>query len=153
LQRRLPTASGQDRAPSARSAAESALVERFTEAFESSDVDGVVRLLTDDVRFAMPPMPFEWQGRQQARQFFVAIWGGRRGRRLIETRANGQPAFGLYYPDPHGRVLHAAGLLALHLAGDRISAITRFDTSVLEYFDLRRTLATTDERTVRRPTE
>jgi hypothetical protein len=61
-------------------------------------------------------------------------------RRLIATRANGQPGFGLYVRDPHAPVLHAIGLLVLTLAGDRICAMTRFDASVLAYFGLPRTL-------------
>ena len=73
----------------------------------------------------------------------AAIWTGPRAeRRLIPTRANGQPAFALYFPDPHGHVMHATGLLVLTLAGDRISVMTRFDNSVLTYFDLPRTLPT-----------
>jgi RNA polymerase sigma-70 factor (ECF subfamily) len=77
------------------------------------------------------------------RQFLAAIWAGPAAvRRLIPTRANGQPAFALYFPDPHGQVMHAVGLLVLTLAGDRISAITRFENSVLTYFGLPRTLPT-----------
>lgn len=38
-------------------------VERFTRAFESNDVDGVVGLLTENVWFTMPPAPCAWQGR------------------------------------------------------------------------------------------
>jgi RNA polymerase sigma-70 factor (ECF subfamily) len=101
----------------------------------------VVGLLTEDVWFAMPPLPYEWQGLRHARQFLAAMWAGlRAGRRLIATRANGQPAFVLYFPDPHGEVMHAVGLLVLTLAGDRVSAITRFDNGVLTYFGLPRTL-------------
>jgi len=37
-------------------------------------------------------------------------------------------------------VLHANGLLVLTLAGDRVSIITRFDTSVLPRFGLPRSL-------------
>jgi RNA polymerase sigma-70 factor (TIGR02960 family) len=134
LQQRLPT-ENRDAAPAPRSAAESQLVERFTQAFESSDLDGVVGLLTEDVWLAMPPMPFEWHGRVSARRFFAATWAGQAaGRRLVATRANGQPAFGLYFPDPHGAVMHATGLLVLTLAGDKIAAITRFETSVLGFF-------------------
>lgn len=36
--------------------------------------------------------------------------------------------------------MHTVGVLVLTLAGDRISAITRFDNSVLTYFGLARTL-------------
>jgi len=60
--------------------------------------------------------------------------------RLVATRANGQPAFGIYVRDPQAPVLHATGLLVLTLADDRICALTRFDTSMLVYFGLPRTL-------------
>lgn len=138
LQPRLPASGQRDEPPLPHSAVERELVERFTQAFESHDVDGVVALLTHDVWFTMPPMPFEWQGLERARQFLTAVAAP--GRRLVATRANGQPAYGLYLPDPHAGVFHAVGLLVLTLAGDRISAITRFDNSVLRYFDLPRTL-------------
>ena len=46
--------------------------------------------------------------------------------RLVTTRANGQPAFGCYLPDPQAAIAHAYGLLVLTLKGDRISAITWF---------------------------
>jgi hypothetical protein len=59
----------------------------------------------------------------------------------VATRANGQPAFGLYVPDPHTTVLHAVGLQVLTLAGNRISGITRFDNGVLSRFGLPTTLA------------
>ena len=54
---------------------------------------------------------------------------------LVPTRANGQPAFGAYLRAPSG-VRHGTGLLVLTLAGDRISSVTRFDTSVLPWFGL-----------------
>lgn len=143
LQQRLRQAGNADLTPSPRSMAESELVERFAEAYESRDLDGVVELLTEDVWFAMPPLPYEWQGLRQMREFLAAIWTGQGAeRRLIPTRANGQPAFALYFPDPHGQIMHAVGLMVLTLAGDRVSAITRFDNSVLTYFGLPRTLPT-----------
>ena len=59
----------------------------------------------------------------------------------MPTRANGQPAFGYYLPDPHAAVARADGLIVLTLEGDEICAITRFgDNSVLPYFGLPRTL-------------
>ena len=59
LQQRLQPAGDRNLAPSPRSTAEYELVERFTRAFESSDLDGVVGLLTEDVWFEMPPLPYE----------------------------------------------------------------------------------------------
>ena len=125
-------------APLPRSTAESAIVERFVSAFESHDLAGVVEALTDDVLFTMPPLPFVWEGRDRAARFLAAMTYP--GRRLVPTRANGQPAFGLYLPNPHDAVRHAMGLLVLTCAGDRISAITRFEPGVLRHFGLPRFL-------------
>ena len=71
----------------------------------------------------------------------LAAWRSGRRYRLVATRANTQPAFGVYRTDPHSRIAHARGLLVLTLAGNRITAITQFiDTSVLPRFGLPRTL-------------
>jgi RNA polymerase sigma-70 factor (ECF subfamily) len=59
---------------------------------------------------------------------------------MIPTRANGQPAFGVYIRDPGSTVFHAIGLLVLTLAGSQISEMARFDTSVLPAFGLPRKL-------------
>ena len=141
VQRQLP-ATGEHEAPAPpQSDAERELVERFTRAFETQDVDGIVALITEDAWLTMPPLPFEFQGHDQARRFFTAVveYQGPRPR-LVATRANGQPAFGLYLRDPRARILHAIGLLVLTLAGSRIRAITQFDKSVLDDFQLPRTL-------------
>jgi RNA polymerase sigma-70 factor (ECF subfamily) len=138
LQLRVPPPGERDEPP-ATSAAERELVERFTRAFESSDMAGVVGLLTDDVLFNMPPLPFEWQGHQRAVEFLAVMWRGT-ARRLVPTRANGQPALGLYLAEPDARVLQPMGLLVLTLAGSRISMITRFADNVLPRFGLPRTL-------------
>jgi len=127
--------------PEPNSPAETELVERLTRAYEASDLDGVVALLTDDVWLRMPPIPLEYQGRDLASRFFsvVAFRPGRRFR-VIATRANHQPALGVYVAEPHERILHANGLIVLTLAGNRISTMTRFDNTVLPRFGLPRTL-------------
>jgi RNA polymerase sigma-70 factor (ECF subfamily) len=136
--RQLPVASARDAASLPNSPAERALVQRFTRAFESDDIDDLVALLTEDVWISMPPLPFEWQGHDRARDVLRAVL--QPGRRLVATRANGQPALGLYLPDPPASNLQGVGLLVLTLAGDRISAITRFETSQLSQFGLEHTL-------------
>jgi RNA polymerase sigma-70 factor (ECF subfamily) len=140
VQSRLPPADPALRPLPPRSAAEYALAERFATAFEAGDVDGVVGLLTEGVSFTMPPIPFEWQGHDRASQFLAAMWQELPVRRLVATRANGQPAFGLYLADPRARSLEAMGLLLLTLHGDRVSAITRFGEDVLPYFGLPQTI-------------
>jgi RNA polymerase sigma-70 factor (TIGR02960 family) len=138
LARELPP--GQQEAPLPHSPAEQRLVAQLTQAFEAADVAGIVGLLTEDAWLTMPPLPLEYQGRDLAARFLTLAF--RRGRkyRLIATRANGQPAFGVYMSDPHAPVLHAIGLIVLTLAGDQISMIARFETGVLPRFGLPRSL-------------
>lgn len=85
----------------------------------------------------MPPLPLEYQGRDLAARFHAAVTF-RRGRtyRLVATRANGRPAFGMYVPDPQAGICHANGLMVLTLAGSRIRAMTRFERDVLRSFGL-----------------
>jgi RNA polymerase sigma-70 factor, ECF subfamily len=140
IQRRVPTLSDDERSPTPNSAGEHKVLDLLTRAFEDGDVDNIVALLTDDVWLRMPPVPLEYQGRALAARFFGAVMHGRRFR-LVATRSNGQPAFGVYLEDPHSHFAHASGLIVLTLAGSRISAVTRFDNSALDRFGLPRTLA------------
>jgi RNA polymerase sigma-70 factor (ECF subfamily) len=129
-------------APPPNSAAEQELVSRLVRAFEDSDVEGIVALMTEDAWVRMPPVPLEYQGKDLARRFFatVAFRQGRRYR-LVSTRANGQPAFAVYLRDPVTNLARAFGIFVITLAGDRVSEITRFDNAVLPRFGLPRTIA------------
>ncbi len=127
--------------PAPESALERRLVERFVDAFGAHDVDAIVALLTQDAWVKMPPMPFEYQGRDAVARFFAAISPPRgREHRFLLTRANGQPACAIYIRDPATGMWRALGVVVLTLAGDLISEITRFDNSVLGAFGLPRTL-------------
>jgi hypothetical protein len=87
----------------------------------------------------MPPMPFEYEGRDVVARFCASIFGSGRRFDLVPTRANGQPAFGAYLRAPTG-IRHGTGLFVLTLAGDRICAMTRFENSALPSFGLPRSL-------------
>jgi RNA polymerase sigma-70 factor (TIGR02960 family) len=139
LQRRLPPTGKREPPPAPDSLDEEALVAKFVRAYESSDLDALVALLTDDVFISMPPMPFEYEGLDVAARFCASIFGSGRRFDLVPTRANGQPAFGAYLRAPSG-IRHGTGLLVLTLTGDRICAFTRFDNSVLPSFGLPRSL-------------
>ncbi len=139
LQRRPPTAAGHERPPASGSPAEDAIVARFVSAYESADLDALVALLTDDVFVSMPPMPFEYEGRDIVARFCAGLFGAGRRFDLVPARANGQPAFGAYLRTPAG-LRHGTGLIVLTLAGDRICAMTRFENSVLPWFGLPRSL-------------
>jgi len=125
--------------PAGGSPAEDALVAKFVRAWESADLDALVTLLTDDVFMSMPPMPFEYQGRDVVARFCSGLFGAGRRFDLVPTRANGQPAFGAYLRAPSG-IRHGTGLYVLTLAGNRICAMTRFDNDVLPWFGLPRSL-------------
>lgn len=140
MQRRLPLAStGREPPPASDSAAADAILSKFVRAWESADLDALVDLLTDDVFISMPPMPFEYEGRDVVAWFCASIFGSGRRFDLVRTRANGQPAFGAYLRAPTG-ISHGTGLYVLTLTGDRICAMTRFENSVLPSFGLPRSL-------------
>ncbi len=137
---RLP-ASGRDRAPLPNSKLERDIVGRFAEAIETGDTDGVVALLTDDAWLTMPPEPYEYQGHSTIGAFLRDRTVRRGSPRLVPTRANGQPAFGCYFPSPQTEIARPAAMLVLTLEADRISAITWFgDSSVFPHFGLPRIL-------------
>jgi RNA polymerase sigma-70 factor (ECF subfamily) len=102
LQRRLPTAADSEPPPEAGSPAEEAIVAKFVRAWESADSGALVALLTDDAFMSMPPMPFEYQGREVVVRFCAGLFGAGRRFDLVPTRANGQPAFGAYLRAPTG---------------------------------------------------
>jgi len=139
LQRRLPTGADREPAPPPDSPSEQATVAEFVRAYESGDLDALVALLTDDVFLSMPPFPLEYEGIDVATRFYARMIGSGRSFDLVPTRANGQPAFGAYLRAPSG-IRHGTGLLVLTLAGDRIRSVTRFDTSLLPWFGLPRSL-------------
>ena len=139
LQRRYPPAPGREPAPAAGSPSEDAIAAKFASAYSAADLDALVALLTDDVFISMPPVPFEYQGRDVVAGFFARIFGAGRRFDLVPTRANGQPAFGAYLAVADG-TRHGIGLFVLTLAGDRICALTRFENTMLPWFGLPRSL-------------
>jgi RNA polymerase sigma-70 factor (ECF subfamily) len=97
MKERLParvewaTAAGADRE-------ERSLLRTYMEAWERHDESQLVELLRDDVRLAMPPHPTWYEGREAVAAFLagVAFAPGSEPHRFVPTRANRQPAFGVY---------------------------------------------------------
>ncbi|HEY2671730.1 MAG TPA: sigma-70 family RNA polymerase sigma factor [Rugosimonospora sp.] len=140
LRRHLPPSGDREPPPAAGSPAEQALVTKFVRAYASGDIDALLALLTDDIYVSMPPIPLEYQGLTDVARFYATILRRDLSYDFVPTRANGQPALGTYLRAPTG-IRHGIGLVVLTLSGDRISAITRFDTSVLPSFGLPRSLS------------
>ena len=130
---------GREAGPAPASPSEDAIVAKFVRAWEAADLEGIVALLTDDAFISMPPMPFEYEGRDLVARFCASLFNAGRRFELVPTRANGQPAFGAYVRDPSGTG-RGVGLYVLTLSGERICAMTRFDNSVLPWFGLPRSL-------------
>jgi RNA polymerase sigma-70 factor (ECF subfamily) len=80
--------------------AERSLLQTYVEAFERDDDRRLVALLREDVRLAMPPYPTWYEGREAVAAFLVGV-AFRPGEplRFVPTRANRQPAFGVYRGD------------------------------------------------------
>ncbi len=127
-----------EQVPLPRSASETAVVERFVNAFQRGDLDQVLAMLTADARLSMPPEPVECHGSLAVAGFlrWRGFWGP--GLAVVPTRANGQAAFGYYLDDPDSSAQRDSGLIVLELTGDRVSSITRFGDGVLPRFGLPR---------------
>ena len=138
LHSRLPRPA--DPPPAPNSQAERAIIERLATAYEAGDVARLVSLLTGDAVITAALAGGAYVGPAAAARVFGAIFAQDRSYRLIPTRANRQPAFGVYVRDPATGVFRANGMLVLTLAGDRIQAMTRFDNSVIARFGLSRRL-------------
>ena len=117
------------------------LLDRYVTAWESADVNGLVSLLQDDAKLAMPPSPTWVLGREVIRAFLASTvfpgnvpgaWS------VAPTQANGQPAYAAYGLDPSSGLRQAIGILVLTVdapAGDIISEITAFmDPKLFEAF-------------------
>jgi len=132
--RRLEWAPGAD--PSEQ---ERALLQRYVDATERDDVDGLAELMSEDARFSMPPQPGTWQGRDVV----VASWveGGfgteEFGRlRCLPTRANMQPAVANYLRRPGDEEYRAMALDVLRIADGLVAEIVTFPPEVFPRFGL-----------------
>jgi RNA polymerase sigma-70 factor (TIGR02960 family) len=135
----LQRSRGPEPAAASDSPTEQELAARFARAYESGDIDALVALFTTDIFVSMPPFPLEYRGIDVVTRLFAGIFGSGRRVDLVPTRANGQPAFGVYLRAGSG-IRHGSGLFVLTFSGDRISAFTRFDSGVLPWFGLPRSL-------------
>lgn len=103
-----------------------ALVDRYADAFTNADLPALRDLLTQDVRWEMPPTPTWFEGRRDVLRLLAAkLLPGPDRRLLVRTSANGQPALGCYHRDPDG-ACHAYSLQVLTVSEDGVSAVMAF---------------------------
>src|SRR5262249_30997697 len=108
-------------APAPGSAAERELVTKLTRAYETGDVDKLVDLLTDDVLLSMPPIPVEYLGRDLVAGLLAAfVFQPGHVFHVVPTRANGQPAFGMYLRETPDAVARCQGVMVFGVTGNRV---------------------------------
>ena len=73
------------------------MLDRYVQAFWDKDIEAIVSMLTRDAVWEMPPFTGWYQGAENiGRLIDTQCPGGVHDMRMVATRANGQPAFGLY---------------------------------------------------------
>ncbi|GIH16197.1 sigma-70 family RNA polymerase sigma factor [Rugosimonospora africana] len=121
-----------DWAPSAApTEAERAVLRRYLEAVERTDLAALACLLAEDVRTAMPPYPHWFLGRDAVLAALAASWdpdsphwAGRF--RMVETSANRQPAAAAYVRGRGDTAYRAFGIGVLRVEDGRIAELTAF---------------------------
>jgi RNA polymerase sigma-70 factor (ECF subfamily) len=111
------------------------IVARWSEAWQTGDVDTIVAMLADDARYSMPPLPQWYRGKDEIRAFLVR--GPLQSRwRFRPTMANGQLAFGTYLWDSAAGAYVPGGLDVLTLRDGRVAEVVAFLTADLTRFGL-----------------
>ena len=103
------------------------LVRRYTEASLAKDIDGVVALLRDDVRNAMPPTPGLHVGRDTVVRSWVEDGFGDLGdMRAVPTAVNRQPAVAFYLWQERAGAYLPLTIDVLRVSGGAITEILTF---------------------------
>lgn len=116
------------------------LLRAFVSAWEQRDVTTMLDLLTEDVRFTMPPLPAWFRGRAFVANFFAervfeTPW------RLRPLGGNGQPGFACYQKQVGDDRFRPGGVVLLRVENGRICAIESFlDPAVCRRFGMLETV-------------
>jgi len=108
-----------------------ALLDQFATAMENKDLVALEALFTADARWEMPPIPTWFSGRDDVLRLLDSkLRPGPDRRILVETSANGRPAFALYIRGRDG-LLHAHSIKVLTLTKAGITAVLAFHQPAL----------------------
>jgi RNA polymerase sigma-70 factor (ECF subfamily) len=117
------------------------LLHGFMAAVTGSDTALLVRLLSEDARWAMPPAPLWFDGRAAIAQLLQLYPFSRNGSfKAVATAANRQPAAAVYLRRPDQTEHHFAGVHVLRVDGGAIREITTFGATLCAAFGLPATL-------------
>jgi RNA polymerase sigma-70 factor, ECF subfamily len=126
--------------------AQQVLLERYATAFETADIDALLKLLRDDVTLEMPPEPIWFAGRDAVGQFITnRIWANIRPLRCTLTTANGQPALATYRRADTDGPFRLYAIQVLTLTAEQVTAIVAYrDPALFPAFGLPPTVAGVD---------
>ena len=110
-----------------------ALLDRYIQAWETTDVSGFKALLAEDATLSMPPWVQWYRGPSAIATFFEMTGrpGGHAPFRLAPTAANAQPAFAFYSRWQGGPEWQFHSIQLLTLQDGRIQRMTSFVSSAL----------------------
>lgn len=103
------------------------LLDRYMSLWQQEDVPGLVALLREDAWLTMPPIPAWVAGRTDiATLLQLRVFPPGRQWRMLPTRANGCPAFGMYRREAGEDSYRLSSLWVLGVEGERIGNIVVF---------------------------
>ncbi|MEV1115674.1 RNA polymerase subunit sigma-70 [Actinosynnema sp. NPDC049800] len=118
---------------------EKAVVRKFVEATERCDMALLASALREDVTWTMPPQP-EWQsGRDAVMEICASVMVGPEAFgewKVVETRANRQPALANYARKPGEEHFRPVALDVLRIEGDEVVEIVTFPSDRFALFSL-----------------
>jgi len=127
------------------SAADSALLARYLDAFSRYDIEALVALLHEDAVMDMPPYAMWLRSSADIGTWFAGPGAECAGSHVVELELNGQPAFAQWRPSGPGGAHEPWAIHVLEMADGRITRMTAFlDTRLFDLFGLPRNPAPTD---------
>jgi RNA polymerase sigma-70 factor (ECF subfamily) len=121
-------------------AAEMELVRRAIAAHEANDARAMAEMLRDDVRIAMPPAPFWFNGKETFVPGLQAGLDGAGEWRVLPTSANRMPAMASYLRAPGETVFTAFKLDVIRIEDGGVAEITTFGSALFPELGLPPTL-------------
>ncbi|RWM19922.1 MAG: sigma-70 family RNA polymerase sigma factor [Mesorhizobium sp.] len=103
---------------------EGLLVERYMQAWQANNLDGLVDLLREEAVYHMPPWREWYFGRPSIGAFLGSVWGNFAGYRAVAVGANAQPAVGVYALGREDSKWRPHSLQVIEAADGKIASLT-----------------------------
>jgi RNA polymerase sigma-70 factor (ECF subfamily) len=136
LQRARATMRDRPRTTTTPSADERTLLQRYMDVHARADIDALIAMMREDVRFTMPPQPTHVAGRVAVGAFLGDSFRTAGEFRLVPTTANRMPAAANYLRAAGDTLFRALSLDVLRFDGGQLAEITTFEPALFPYFGL-----------------